>query len=76
MSRCTECVKQKAAHALKELLEDDCKHSFEQWKIPMEPCKDKGGLYVEDNNNDSKYVRKQNKSSIASDLLFNSHYSY
>ncbi|KAG5309233.1 GVQW3 protein, partial [Acromyrmex insinuator] len=40
-----EAVKEKAARVLKELTEEDFQHCFKQWKIRMERCRDRGGMY-------------------------------
>lgn len=45
-----EAVKEKAARVLKELTEKDFQHCFEQWKVRMERCRDKGGVYIEGDN--------------------------
>ncbi|GFS77214.1 protein GVQW3 [Trichonephila clavipes] len=45
-----EAVKEKAARVLKELTKDDFQHCFQQWKIRMERCRDREGLYIEDDN--------------------------
>jgi len=44
-----EAVKEKAARVLKELTEN-FQHCFEQWKIRMECCRDRGGVYIEGDN--------------------------
>lgn len=46
-----EAVKEKAAQVLKELTEEDFRHCFAQWKIRMERCRDRGGVYIEGDNN-------------------------
>ncbi|KAG5311249.1 CACT inhibitor, partial [Acromyrmex insinuator] len=35
---------------LKELTEEDFQHCFKQWKIRMECCRDRGGVYIEGDN--------------------------
>ena len=45
-----EAVKEKVARVLKELREEDFQHCFEQWKILMERCRDRGGVYIEGDN--------------------------
>ncbi|EGI66262.1 FLJ37770-like protein [Acromyrmex echinatior] len=45
-----EAVKEKAARVLKELTEEDFQHCFKQWKIRMERCRDRGGVYIEGDN--------------------------
>lgn len=45
-----EAVKEKAARVLKELTEEDFQHYFEQWKIHMERCRDRGEVYIEGDN--------------------------
>lgn len=42
-----EEVKTKTADQLKGLTSDDLQHCFEQWKIRMQRCVDKGGEYIE-----------------------------
>ncbi|XKL59606.1 hypothetical protein PGB90_000622 [Kerria lacca] len=42
-----EAEKEKTARVLKELTEKDFQHCFEQWKIRMERCWDRGGVYIE-----------------------------
>ncbi|XP_025161989.1 uncharacterized protein LOC109503976 [Harpegnathos saltator] len=46
-----ETVKEKTACVMKELTEEDFQHCFEQWKIRMERCRDKGEVYIEGDNN-------------------------
>ncbi|GFY06657.1 FLJ37770-like protein [Trichonephila clavipes] len=45
-----EGVKEKASRVLKELTKDDFQHCFEQWKIRMEGCMDREGVYIEGDN--------------------------
>ncbi|GFX92489.1 FLJ37770-like protein [Trichonephila clavipes] len=45
-----ESVKEKAARVLKELTKDDFQHCFQQWKMRMERCRDREGLYIEGDN--------------------------
>ena len=45
-----EAVKEKAARVLKKLTEEDFQHCVEQWKIRMERCRDRGGVYIEVDN--------------------------
>ena len=45
-----EAVKKRAARVLKELTEEDFQHCFEQWKIRMERCRDRGGVYIKGDN--------------------------
>ncbi|GFV99942.1 mariner Mos1 transposase [Trichonephila clavipes] len=45
-----EAVKEKAARVLKELTKDDFQHCFQQWKIRMERCRDRKGVYIEGDN--------------------------
>jgi len=45
-----EAVKAKAAELMNKLSEDDLQHCFQQWKIRMERCRDRGGEYVEGDN--------------------------
>ena len=46
-----EDVKKKAARLLKDLTEQDFQHCFQQWKIRMERCRDRDGVYIEGDNN-------------------------
>lgn len=46
-----EAVQRKAAAVMKELTQNDFKHCFEQWKIRMERCRDRGGVYIEGDTN-------------------------
>ncbi|GFS83246.1 putative mariner transposase [Trichonephila clavipes] len=39
-----EAVKEKEARVLKEVTKDDFQHCFQQWKIPMERCRDREGV--------------------------------
>jgi hypothetical protein len=45
-----DAVKAKAAELMNKLTEDDLQHCFQQWKIRMEQCKDRGGEYIEGDN--------------------------
>ena len=45
-----DAVKAKAAEFMNKLPEDDLQHSFQQWKIRMEQCRDRGGEYTEGDN--------------------------
>ncbi|GFS67927.1 uncharacterized protein TNCV_1361821 [Trichonephila clavipes] len=45
-----EAVKEKAARVLKELTKDDFQHCFQRWKIRMEHCRDREGVYIEGDN--------------------------
>jgi hypothetical protein len=40
-------VKSKMANLLKKVSADDLQHCFEQWKICMQWCVDRGGEYIE-----------------------------
>jgi hypothetical protein len=42
-----DAVKAKAMELMYKLSEDDLQHCFQQWKIRMEWCKDRGGEYNE-----------------------------
>jgi len=44
-------VKEKAARVMKELTEEDLQHCFRQLKNRMERCRDRGGVYIEGDNN-------------------------
>ncbi|GFX06033.1 putative mariner transposase [Trichonephila clavipes] len=45
-----EAVKEKEARVLKELTKDDFQHCFPQWKIRMEHCRDREGVYIKGDN--------------------------
>jgi len=45
-----KAVKKKTARVLKKLIEEDFQHCIEQWKICMERCRDRGGVYIEGDN--------------------------
>jgi len=42
-----DAVKAKATELMNKLSEDDLQHSFQQWKIRMEWCGDRGGKYID-----------------------------
>jgi len=43
-------VKAKATQLLNSLTQDDLQHCFQQWKIRMKRCRDRGGDYIEGDN--------------------------
>ena len=45
-----DAVKAKATELMNKLSEDDLQHCFQQWKIRMERCRDRGGEYTEGDN--------------------------
>ena len=45
-----DAVKAKATQLLNSLTLDDLQHCFQQWKIRMERCRDRGGDYIEGDN--------------------------
>ena len=45
-----DAVKAKATQLLNSLTQDDLQHCFQQWKIRMERCRDRGGDYIEGDN--------------------------
>lgn len=45
-----EAVKEKATEVMYGLTENDLQHCYEQWKIRMERCRDRGGEYIEGDN--------------------------
>ena len=45
-----DAVKAKATQLLNSLTQDDQQHCFQQWKIRMEQCRDRGGDYIERDN--------------------------
>ena len=45
-----DAVKAKAIELMNKLSEDDLQRCFQQWKIRMERCRDRGGEYIEDDN--------------------------
>ena len=45
-----DAVKAKATQLLNSITQDDLQHCFQQWKIRMERCRDRGGDYIEGDN--------------------------
>ena len=45
-----DAVKAKATELMNKLPEDDLQHCFQQWKICVERCGDRGGEYIEGDN--------------------------
>jgi len=45
-----DAVKAKATQLLNSITQDDLQHCFQQWKICMERCRDRGGDYIEGDN--------------------------
>jgi len=45
-----DAVKAKATERTNKLSEDDLQHCFQQWKICMERCRDRGGENIEGDN--------------------------
>ena len=45
-----DAVKAEATELMNKLSEDDLQHCFQQWKIRMELCRDRGGEYIEGDN--------------------------
>ena len=45
-----DAVKAKATQLFNSLTQDDLQHCFQQWKIRMEQCRDRGGDYIEGDN--------------------------
>jgi hypothetical protein len=45
-----DAVKAKATELLNKLSEDDLQHCFQQWKMRMERCRDRGGECIEADN--------------------------
>lgn len=45
-----KAVKEKATEVMNGLPENDLQHCYEQWKIRMERCRDRGGEYIEGDN--------------------------
>ena len=45
-----DAVKAKATELMNKLSEDDLQHCFQQRKIGMERCRDRGGEYIEGDN--------------------------
>ena len=43
-------VQAKAVEIMNKLSEDDLQHCFQQWKICMQRCRDRGGEYIESDN--------------------------
>ena len=46
-----EAVKEKSGRVMNELTEEDFQQCFKQCKIRMERCRDRGGVYIEGDNN-------------------------
>ena len=42
-----DAAKAKETQLLNSLTQDDLQHCFQQWKIRMERCRDRGGDYIE-----------------------------
>jgi len=45
-----DAMKAKAMVLMNKLSEDDLQHCFQQWKIRLERCRDRGGEYIEGDN--------------------------
>jgi len=45
-----DAVKTKATQLLNSLTQDELQHCFQQWKIPRERCRNRGGFYIEGDN--------------------------
>jgi len=45
-----DAVMAKATEFTNKLSDDDLQHCFQQWKIHMERCRDRGGEYIEGDN--------------------------
>ena len=45
-----DTVKAKATEPMNTPSEDDLHHCFQQWKIRVERCRDRGGEYIEGDN--------------------------
>ena len=45
-----KAFQEKAESVLKELTQDDFQRCFKQWKIRMERCRDREGVYIEGDN--------------------------
>jgi len=45
-----DAVKAKATQILNSITQDELQHCFQQWKIRMERCRDRGGDYIEGDN--------------------------
>ena len=45
-----DAMKAKATQLLNSITQDDLQHCFQQWKIRMEQCRDRGGDYIEGDN--------------------------
>ena len=41
-----DAVKAKATQLLNSITQDDLQHCFQQWKIRMQQCRDRGGDYI------------------------------
>jgi hypothetical protein len=45
-----DAVKAKATDLMNKLSEDELQHCFQQWKIRMGRCRDRGGEHIEGDN--------------------------
>jgi len=45
-----DAVKAKAKELMNKLSEDDLQHCFQQWKLRMGRCSDRGGEYIQGDN--------------------------
>ena len=45
-----DAVKAKATQLLNNITQDDLQHCFQEWKIRMERCRDRGGDYIKGDN--------------------------
>ena len=45
-----DAVKAKMTELMNKLSEDDLQHCFQQWKICIKRCRDRGGEYIEGDN--------------------------
>ena len=57
-------MKVKATELMNKLSEDDLQHCFQQWKIRMERCRDRGGEYIEGDNISIVYFLNKKCSNI------------
>jgi len=55
-----DAVKAKATELMNKLPEDDLQHCFQQWKIRMERCRDRGGEHIEGDNISIMYFINKN----------------
>jgi hypothetical protein len=69
-----DAMKAKVTELMNKLSEDDLKPCFQQWKVRMERCRDRGGEYIEGDN--IQLCNFFNKNILTSVRLIYSHTTY